>query len=222
MRTRLAARPERDGKPVFLEPRRFGQELNVYPDITRAPTIRIYAQDVGNFGSCSVPQIGFNAGFDGRKATSFQPANKSLIFSSRCFVFVIVVFQSHWYTITALAAAQDTDTISQFICDTFVNSCRVDQIARTTYASAAQAAAVKQTAMTSGQADAFDPVFGIKRDIAANTPPGDEPQGNQDTCTSSNHPGPANFGKWSTPEVKFVVGLDGRTETAPVDQGTCK
>jgi hypothetical protein len=118
-----------------------------------------------------------------------------LIFSSRCFVFVIVVFQSHWHTITALAAAQDTDTISQFICDTFVNSCRVDQIARTTCASATQAAAVKQTAMTSAQADAFDAVFGIKRDIAANTPPGDESQGNQDTGTRSNHPGPANFGK---------------------------
>jgi len=92
-------------------------------------------------------------------------------------------------------SAQDTDAISQFICDTFVNSCRVDQTARTTCASAAQAAVVKQAAMTSAQADAFDAVFGIKRDIAANTPPGDESQGNQDTGTRSNHPGPANFGK---------------------------
>jgi hypothetical protein len=32
---------------------------------------------IGNFGSCSVPQIEFGAGFDGRKETSFQPVDKS-------------------------------------------------------------------------------------------------------------------------------------------------
>ncbi len=30
---------------------------------------------VGDFGSCSVPQIEFAAGFDNRKETSFQPVD---------------------------------------------------------------------------------------------------------------------------------------------------
>lgn len=34
------------------------------------------ASGVGNFGSCSVPQIEFAAGFDNRKETSFQPVDK--------------------------------------------------------------------------------------------------------------------------------------------------
>jgi hypothetical protein len=32
---------------------------------------------IGNFGSCSVPQIEFGAGFDNRKETSFEPVDKS-------------------------------------------------------------------------------------------------------------------------------------------------
>ena len=32
---------------------------------------------IGDFGSCSVPQIEFGVGFDGRKETSFQPVDKS-------------------------------------------------------------------------------------------------------------------------------------------------
>lgn len=31
---------------------------------------------IGNFGSCSVPQIEFGIGFDNRKETSFQPVDK--------------------------------------------------------------------------------------------------------------------------------------------------
>ena len=31
---------------------------------------------IGNFGSCSVPQIEFGVGFDNRKETSFQPVDK--------------------------------------------------------------------------------------------------------------------------------------------------
>ena len=34
------------------------------------------ASNIGNFGSCSVPQIEFGVGFDNRKETSFQPADK--------------------------------------------------------------------------------------------------------------------------------------------------
>jgi len=33
--------------------------------------------NIGNFGSCSVPQIEFGQGFDGRKETSFQPVDQS-------------------------------------------------------------------------------------------------------------------------------------------------
>lgn len=32
---------------------------------------------IGDFGKCSVPQIEFGAGFDGRKETSFEPVDKS-------------------------------------------------------------------------------------------------------------------------------------------------
>ena len=34
------------------------------------------ASAIGDFGSCSVPQIEFGVGFDGRKETSFQPTDK--------------------------------------------------------------------------------------------------------------------------------------------------
>ena len=33
--------------------------------------------NIGNFGSCSVPQIEFGQGFDGRKETSFRPVDTS-------------------------------------------------------------------------------------------------------------------------------------------------
>lgn len=33
-----------------------------------------------DFGSCSVPQIEFGVGFDGRKETSFQPTDKRMSF----------------------------------------------------------------------------------------------------------------------------------------------
>jgi hypothetical protein len=32
--------------------------------------------NIGNFGKCSVPQIVFGAGFDGRKETSYEPKDK--------------------------------------------------------------------------------------------------------------------------------------------------
>jgi hypothetical protein len=118
-------------------------------------------------------------------------------------------------------SAQNIDIISQFICDTLVNSCGADQTARSTCASA-QAAADKQLAKTGEQADAFNAVFGIKTKFSAITPLDD--QGNPITSSGSqaNDSSPANFGKCSTPEIKFAAGLDGRKETAfaPVDPGT--
>ena len=35
------------------------------------------SSDIGDFGSCTVPQIEFGTGFDNRKETSFQPVDKS-------------------------------------------------------------------------------------------------------------------------------------------------
>lgn len=32
---------------------------------------------IGNFGSCSIPQIRFGTGFDNRKETSFEPVDQS-------------------------------------------------------------------------------------------------------------------------------------------------
>ena len=42
-----------------------------------ASTSTASSSGIGNFGSCSVPQIEFGAGFDNRKETSFQPVDKS-------------------------------------------------------------------------------------------------------------------------------------------------
>ena len=36
---------------------------------------------IGNFGSCSVPQIEFGVGFDNRKETSFEPVDKGKPFT---------------------------------------------------------------------------------------------------------------------------------------------
>lgn len=44
---------------------------------TPAPTSAAPTEIIGNFGSCSVPQIEFGAGFDNRKETSFEPIDKS-------------------------------------------------------------------------------------------------------------------------------------------------
>ncbi|KAI0254963.1 hypothetical protein BJV78DRAFT_1151812 [Lactifluus subvellereus] len=92
---------ERDAKPV-LRLRQFGRE---YP---RVIDISIRAGKIGNFGSCSVPQIQFGAGFDNRKETSYEPVN----------------MKSYNH-----GSAQNIDIISKFICG-------ADQTARTTCASA--------------------------------------------------------------------------------------
>ncbi len=63
-------------------------------------------------------------------------------------------------------SAQNIDIITQFMCDTLVNSCGADQTAQTTCANA-KAAADTVTAETGGQADKFNAVFGITTDFAA-------------------------------------------------------
>ncbi|KAF5391565.1 hypothetical protein D9757_002365 [Collybiopsis confluens] len=100
---------------------------------------------IGDFGSCSVPQIEFGVGFDNRKETSFEPVDKTSF--------------NH-------GSAQAIGIITQFICDTLTNSCNADATAKATCASA-QTAANGQTAKTGAQADAFNAVFGIKTNFAA-------------------------------------------------------
>ncbi|KAL1729146.1 hypothetical protein EV714DRAFT_251787 [Schizophyllum commune] len=95
--------------------------------------------DIGDFGSCTVPQIEFGQGFDNRKETAFQPVDKTSY--------------NH-------ESAQNMDIISQFICDTLTNSCGADDTAKATCQSAI-AASKQAEAKTGGQADAFNAVFGI-------------------------------------------------------------
>lgn len=44
---------------------------------TAAAATAAASSDIGDFGSCSIPQIEFATGFDNRKETSFQPVDKS-------------------------------------------------------------------------------------------------------------------------------------------------
>lgn len=106
------------------------------------------ASTIGNFGKCSVPQIEFGAGFDGRRETSFQPTNK---------------------TSFGHGSAQNIDIITQFICDTLTNSCGADQTAKNTCAQG-RAAASAASRGTGAQADAFNSAFGIKTNFALVTP----------------------------------------------------
>ena len=110
-----------------------------------AATSTASASDIGDFGSCSVPQIEFGVGFDGRKETSFEPVDKTSY--------------DH-------GSAQAIGIITQFICDTLTNSCGADAQAKATCASA-KAAADTKTAKTGAQADAFNAVFGITTNFAA-------------------------------------------------------
>lgn len=49
------------------------------------------SSSIGNFGSCTVPQIEFGVGFDNRKETSFQPVDETSYNHgmSACFVFAL-------------------------------------------------------------------------------------------------------------------------------------
>ncbi|KAK0223337.1 hypothetical protein IW262DRAFT_1269388 [Armillaria fumosa] len=196
---------------------------------------------IGNFGSCSVPQIEFGVGFDNRKETSFEPVDKTSY--------------NH-------GSAQAIGIIAQFICDTLVNSCGADATAKATCATA-ETAVNNAPAKTGGQADAFNAVFGITTDFAsiaavddqgnviAGTGSGSSSDTNatsvasasgtpatasattaaavtdassavQSTSTSSTSTSSSigNFGSCSTPQIEFGVGFDGRKETSfePVDK----
>lgn len=48
-------------------------DMSASPTTTPTPTPN---GDVGNFGTCTTPQIEFGAGFDGRNETSYRPVDK--------------------------------------------------------------------------------------------------------------------------------------------------
>ncbi|KAF5367372.1 hypothetical protein D9758_003733 [Tetrapyrgos nigripes] len=187
---------------------------------------------IGDFGSCSVPQIEFGVGFDNRKETSFEPVDKTSY--------------NH-------GSAQAIGIITQFMCDTLVNKCGADQTAKDTCAQA-QAAANTGAAKTGEQADLFNAAFGITTDFASVTAIDDQGRpvagtgsgaaaagGNATTGantgadagannadagagaagnTSSAAGGIGDFGSCSVPQIEFGAGFDGRKETSfePVDK----
>lgn len=105
------------------------------------------AGNIGNFGSCSVPEIQFGAGFDGRRETSFEPVDK--------------VSYNH-------GSAQNIGIITQFMCDQLVNTCKADDTAKSTCAKAKLAAGAAPP-KTGKQADAFNAVFGKVTNFASVT-----------------------------------------------------
>ncbi|KAJ7784630.1 hypothetical protein B0H16DRAFT_1493232 [Mycena metata] len=103
------------------------------------PAVVATSSSIGNFGSCTVPQIEFATGFDNRKETSFQPVDKTSY--------------NH-------GSAQAISIITQFICDTLTNTCGADATAKATCATA-QAAANAAPPKTGIDADIFNGAFGI-------------------------------------------------------------
>jgi len=97
------------------------------------------SSSIGDFGSCSIPQIEFGVGFDNRKETSFQPTDQTSF--------------NH-------GSAQAIAIITQFICDTLTNKCGADATAKATCKSA-QDAANAAPPKTGIDADIFNGFFGI-------------------------------------------------------------
>ncbi|KAI0714325.1 hypothetical protein C8T65DRAFT_573597 [Cerioporus squamosus] len=160
---------------------------------------------IGDFGSCSVPQIQFGVGFDNRKETSFEPVDQTSY--------------NH-------GSAQAIGIITQFICDTLTNKCGADATAKAT-CQTAKAAADTGAAKTGEQADLFNAAFGITTKFAdvvaiddqGNAVPGTGSAANQDALTNGSG-GIGDFGSCSVPQIEFGVGFDNRKETSfePVDK----
>lgn len=98
-----------------------------------------------DLGSCTDPTIKFGAGIEGRVETSFIPNNTKDF---------------------AHGSAQNSAIITQFICDTFVNSCKANQAAVSACATA-KAAAAAAGAKKGAAADAFNKVFGVTTNFAS-------------------------------------------------------
>lgn len=130
--------------------------LSIFQQATARPVIRpgsfnfkrANTTDIGDFGSCSVPQIKFATGFDNRVETSFEPVDQG---KPHCNV-IINDLANPFKVSYNHGSAQNIDIITQAMCDQLVNTCGADATAKATCA-AASAAADTQTAKTGAQAD---------------------------------------------------------------------
>ncbi|RDX57404.1 hypothetical protein OH76DRAFT_37866 [Lentinus brumalis] len=183
------------------------------------------ASAIGDFGSCSVPQIQFGVGFDNRKETSFEPVDQTSY--------------NH-------GSAQAIGIITQFICDTLTNKCGADATAKAT-CQTAKAAADTGAAKTGEQADLFNAAFGITTKFAdvvavddqGNAIPGTGNAAAQQASTAADATATSaaaaasststagasaigDFGSCSIPQIEFGVGFDNRKETSfqPVDKAS--
>ncbi|CCM05271.1 uncharacterized protein FIBRA_07483 [Fibroporia radiculosa] len=85
-----------------------------------AATSTLSSSVIGDFGSCSVPEIEFGTGFGGRTETAFQPVNQTSY--------------NH-------GSADNIAVITSFICLALTNTCGANALAKSTCATAASAAA---------------------------------------------------------------------------------
>ncbi|KAI0264381.1 hypothetical protein BC834DRAFT_844045 [Gloeopeniophorella convolvens] len=197
----------------------------------------------GNFGSCSKPQIVFGPGFDDRKETSFEPADQTsfnhgsaqnidIISKAICDTLVnsCGADQTALATCSAAEAAADGETAktgaqadafnSVFgITTNFASIIPLDDqgnpVGGAAPPPAASTSASSVSASASASASATAAAAGATSSSASSN------TGSSSSSTSgSSDSGAADFGKCTTPEIKFAAGLDGRKETAfvPVDQ----
>lgn len=200
--------------PAYGKTVRKGEQQNTLPFCTKGSASDSTAENtttkctasapsgLGNFDSCSVPEIEFGDGFDGRKETSFRAIDR----------------ESYPH-----GSAQNIGVITQFICDSLINTCKADQTAKNTCFKA-KATADTAPQKTGAQADAFNAVFG-KTSNFTNVPVVDDTGhviSGSSTSTSKPNNSTGNFGKCSVPKIEFGVGFDGRKETSfqPVDKSS--
>lgn len=73
---------------------------------------------IGDFGKCSVPQIEFGTGFDGRKETSFEPVDKSTSFPFSSTILLLLTLTTIVYQLRTTTAQPKTSTSSPSSCAT--------------------------------------------------------------------------------------------------------
>lgn len=55
------------------------------------PVVQRTTSNVGDFGSCSIPQIKFGTGFDERRETAFEPVDQSASSIALTLAYVLIV-----------------------------------------------------------------------------------------------------------------------------------
>jgi len=101
--------------------------------------------DPTDFGTCSTPEVEGGLGFDGRTEFSFQPVDKTSFDHS---------------------SAQNIEIITQFICDTLVNTCGLANGDASVTLCRNTQAAVGAGKNDGSLADKFNAAFGVTTDFA--------------------------------------------------------